>query len=171
VSLQDTLGQMARRLALLEETSVRRAALEVPRSRPPAVIVYHSASQSIANNTSTPVVFNTETDDPEAWHSTVTNPSRVTVTMAGLYLVIGYVPWEPNATGYRQASLAVNGGVVLSPMMPALGGGFGTNQQVTALFGIAAGDYIEMYAAQGAGIALNITTSPYLMLVRLGSYL
>jgi hypothetical protein len=170
VSLQDTLGQMARRLALLEEASVRRAALEVPRSRPPAVIVYHSVSQSIAHNTSTPVVFDSELDDPEAWHSTVTNPSRITVAVAGLYLAIGSVNWASNPTGYRQVTIGINGAAVAGPTGPAVGGGFGTGQQATLQRGLASGDYIEMIVAQGSGAPMNLDAMS-LAVVRLGSYL
>lgn len=56
-----------------------------------AVCQVYDASQSISDNTSTAITFDTTEDlDPLAWHSTVTNPTRVTPTIGGWYRATGW---------------------------------------------------------------------------------
>lgn len=56
-------------------------------SNPPACRVYHTAAQSVPNNTDTVAAFNSERYDTAGLHSTSTNTSRITFPVAGLYLL------------------------------------------------------------------------------------
>lgn len=54
---------------------------------PPSCRVFHNAAQSITNNTDTVVAFNSERWDTSSLHDTVTNNSRITIPIAGVYVV------------------------------------------------------------------------------------
>lgn len=171
MSMDRFAQELVSRLARLEEASARHQSMEVPRARMPLAIIYHSATQSIANNTSTALVFNSEAPDDNDWHSVVTNPSRITVTLAGQYLAVGQVEWASNATGYRQAALTKNGGAFAGVTTPATTGAQTTLLVVMPTV-LTAGDYVELFVAQGSGGALNVNggaaaVGPYLAVVRL----
>lgn len=119
--------------------------------------VNHSTTQSINNNTWTSALFNTETLDPEGWHSTVTNTSRVTVAEAGLYSISGGFRIPSVATGNLVGGmLAVNGAQLLDT-----GNSFGSatgaeHINVHTQIVLAANDYVEMQALQVSGGSANI---------------
>ena len=56
-------------------------------ANPPACRVYHNAAQSITDAAEITVAFNSERFDTAAMHDTVTNNSRITIPVAGLYIV------------------------------------------------------------------------------------
>jgi hypothetical protein len=56
-------------------------------ANPPACRVYHNADQSFADAARATAAFNSERYDTAAMHDTVTNNSRITMPVAGLYLV------------------------------------------------------------------------------------
>jgi hypothetical protein len=79
-------------------------------ANPPACRVYHNANQSIANNATLAVAFNSERFDTAAMHDTVTNNGRITFPVTGLYLVSLSVVLA-TATDYRgiTAGILLNG--------------------------------------------------------------
>lgn len=54
----------------------------------------------------------TELTDTLAWHSAVTNPDRITPTVAGLYQITATCGWATNATGNRRLQLQKTGNVL-----------------------------------------------------------
>jgi hypothetical protein len=126
---------------------------------PPLCVVTNSGAQSIVNaGSGSAVTFDTEAVDTDGMHSTGTNTSRLTAVTPGYYVVTGHVVFASNATGERQAWLLINGtGSRI---------GFGTTLAMTGASHVTAviasttlflnvGDYVEMFAYQSSGGALN----------------
>lgn len=128
---------------------------------------------SIANNIDTVVAWDgTETYDPAGWHSTVTNPSRITVDASGVYLVRAQLGYDAQATNTRGCYLRTNGTVTVAAVQQAISTA-ATPTIVPAMDVIeaAAGDYFEVVAFQSSGSALGvsaITVYSCFVVVRLG---
>lgn len=82
--------------------------------------VYQSstATQAVLQNTPTAIDFNAEVVDTLGFHSTVTNTSRVTPTVAGRYQCFGGIAWNTNNNSivnnkYATAQFRKNGAQVL----------------------------------------------------------
>lgn len=135
----------------------------------PAVRVYHSVDQSIANDTNTTVAFNSEQFDTDTMHDASTNNSRLTCKTAGKYLIISNITWETNVTGFRQQQIKLNGATVLSTQRDVAGG---TNMQTqSTLYNLSVNDYVELVVYQNAGGPLTLIgteTGAKFMMVRVG---
>lgn len=137
-------------------------------ANPPSCRVYNSAAASIANNTATilgttgatTAFFNSERWDTDSMHSTVTNPGRITINTAGLYLVAAHMGFVPNASGYRQAYLRLNGSTIICvETIAASSSGAGTDLNPATIYKFAVNDYIEVVVHQTSGGALNLGSS------------
>lgn len=117
-------------------------------------ILKGSNSQSIANNTATNLLWDTEIEDGPNGHAA--NDHTITAKVAGTYRINANISWAGNATGYRSINLLVNGGSVA-------GGQFTTtpNSGVSTCVGgqmvvkLNAGDGVRIEAIQTSGGALN----------------
>ena len=139
--------------------------------KPPRCAVYNSASQSLTSGTRTTLTFNSEHFDTDTMHSTATNPSRITFTTGGCYLITAQVAIDANATGLRELVLRYNGASDLHSVKHAASASEGTilNLSVTREFG--AGTYVELMARQTSGVALNAAVlegSPFFSAVWVG---
>src|SRR5215475_670000 len=161
----------AARLGVLEEGIV-----DV--SQTPAVRVYHSTTQSIANAAYTAIAFDSERFDQAggaaaAHHNTVTNNSRLTCLYAGIYDIAGGVEWAANATGQRFLQIRLNGttGIAISVGASAAVDSTG-HVTIQTIYQLAINDYVELMAYQTSGAGLNISnianSSPEFMMVRIG---
>jgi len=123
-----------------------------------AAQVYHSTTQTVAHNSNTALVFNSEVTDPEGFHSVSSNPSRLTVPTGhgGLYLAIAIARFQANATGARSLALAVNGIGFASNTVLNLGAAYPTSVLVAGTYVLNAGEYVEAFANQDSGSTLNI---------------
>lgn len=147
--------------------------------------ISRSTDQSLTSGTSTKVLF-----DTIDWESGViadlTN-DRLTVKESGIYIISGMVKFEPNSTGDRELLLAINNGAgstatLCAQSSQSVAVGFGshfltvTTQMVMSPSGAAPNyTYVEMYARQTSGIALNIEVStvqsrPRLMITKLADF-
>lgn len=126
------------------------------------VSLRRTTTQSIPNNTQTAVSFDTEGWDTDAFHSTGTNPTRITVPTgkAGKYLVTGWAHFAANTTGKRGIQFLVNGTAASAQngVYPTQGVGDEASLELTAVLDLAVGDYIEMAVFQNSGGALNLNT-------------
>lgn len=120
-------------------------------------LLYHSAVQSVANTTWAALLFDTEDTDIGTLHSTVSNTSRITVPTggAGVWLLTGSVDFAANASGIRAVQFYKNGAAAGS--YAVLPGTSSAAVQAThsQLITLADGDYVELYAYQSSGGALN----------------
>jgi hypothetical protein len=124
-----------------------------------AEITHTANTQTIANNTWTKVVFNSETYDVGGYAasgSTITIPSG----KGGYYLVIGWAYFDANATGVRNCKIYKNGSATY------LSRGWASNATVYPQVGIqnvvaaAATDTLEFYVYQSSGGNLTLYVDP-----------
>lgn len=116
--------------------------------------------QTIANNTYTALVWNSEYYDTDTFHSTSTNTSRFTVPSGkgGYYLVTAATSWVANATGARRILIRKNGtdfrrnGDVPGNTTVVVG------TQMTIVIPLTVGDYIEAFVRQTSGGDLDCAT-------------
>jgi hypothetical protein len=124
----------------------------------PVFYGYATTVQSIpGGNAMTALNLDTEVLDADGGHSTVTNTSRYTPTVAGLYLAIGSVGWPANNAGDRRLQIGLNGGGVIgsgASYDPTSGVTNGM-QTVSTVACNGTTDYIEVMAAQASGAALS----------------
>jgi len=129
---------------------------------PPRCRVYNSANISLTHNTATALTFDTETLDDGGMHSTSVNTSRITVPSdgAGWYSIGGTARFAANATGYREIKVMLNGATDLAIMrVPNSGGTDDCRVTIHTEYTLAVGDYVELYATQNSGGALNVTAA------------
>jgi hypothetical protein len=128
----------------------------------PAARVYHSTNQSIPGNAAfTTLTFDSERFDTADLHDGTTNPSRLTAPIAGLYLVSIDISWEGNNTNARELAINKNTSTIVardvvgpSPFPNT------TEQSMSTLVELAAGDFVEVVLRQNSGSALNVFTAP-----------
>lgn len=117
-----------------------------------------AAAQSLPTGVTTAIEMTAETDDTHGFHDNATFPSRFTVPAGrgGRYVVTGVVSFASNGTGAREAQLRINGvaaEIVSHQADPSAF--FLTRVGVTGIFTLAAGDFVEVFATQSSGGALN----------------
>lgn len=130
---------------------------------PPRCSLYRSSALSLSDNTWTLVSWDSESWDSDAMHSTSSNTSRLVFTTAGRYLVTLNAWFAVNSTGGRAVNLTKNGAGSRSASNVVLSdGGVQSTATAETLVSVSversfsANDYIEMWAWQGSGGALNL---------------
>lgn len=127
----------------------------------PTARVFHNANQSIANGTFVPLLFNSERFDASGLHRTDIDTSRITIATAGIYLVTGNATWLNNNAGAREVNIRKNGTTIVAravqPADPTINT---TDQSLTTLVQLAAGDFVELVVRQNSGGALTVTAAP-----------
>jgi hypothetical protein len=116
-----------------------------------------AATTSIANNTNTTVLFDTEEFDTDAYHSTSTNTGRITIPAgkAGKYAINSSFFIQEAANGGRVLNIYKNGSVYARSQMPP----DSVSQIAVTLnlvMDLAVSDYIEVVVFQNSGGALNL---------------
>jgi hypothetical protein len=122
------------------------------------VSLYKSGgTQSLSNNTATAITYDSETFDTDAFHSTSTNTSRITIPagLGGYYHVLVRCAWNLNATGVRFVWIYKNGSELVKVDELAGNNTVYVFTQGSAVLNLAANDYIEMYGSQTSGGALS----------------
>jgi hypothetical protein len=132
-----------------------------------------SGTQSLNNDTFTSITFDTEEFDTDAYHSTSTNTSRITIPtgLGGKYRINGVLSWLNNATGIRRVRLVKNGTTNINLVSM---NNNGSSTVVTAttfslILDLVATDYIEVQALQGSSGNLNVTVDTRLQAEYLGA--
>lgn len=131
----------------------------------PCARVYHNANISIANNTTTVLPFNSENFDTDNIHDTATNNTRLTCKTSGKYQITANVAWALGTGGRRGVNIKLNGiafnyiaSQESSPQPDNVGYAV---QNVTTLYNLNVGDYVEVEVYQSSGASLNIQASNY----------
>jgi hypothetical protein len=131
---------------------------------PPLAMLRQTAAQTLTTGGYAALNFDTEDFDSHNGHSTVTNTSRYTAVLAGIYEVSGGAAFAANATGRRLARLAFNGTVIGGSLagIPANTATVGYSVRTT-LVRLAVGDYVELQALQesGGNLATFITNAEF----------
>jgi hypothetical protein len=118
--------------------------------------IYNSnvAGTTVANNTNTALSWDSEVWDSNAFHSTATNTSRITIPtgLGGTYQFNASLLWQNSAVGTRYVGIRKNGaGTVYFGGQNA---GVATNypaSTVTRILTAAAADYFEIMCFQNSG--------------------
>ena len=116
-----------------------------------------AATTSIANNTNTTVLFDTEEFDTDAYHSTSTNTGRITIPAgkAGKYAINSAFFFQEAANGARVLNIHKNGSNYARSQMPP-----DSISQIAVtlnlVMDLAVGDYIEVVVFQNSGGSLNL---------------
>ncbi len=138
----------------------------------PACRVYHSTSQTLPNNLSTALQFDSERYDSDSIHSAAA-PTRLTCATAGFYLIFANVRFAASTGGERVLLLRLNGGNYIgNNYANALLTGYARDINVMTGYPLAVGDYVEVEAYQNSGGSLAIDAngnySPEFGMVRVG---
>ena len=120
------------------------------------VQVYNSAAQSTSNSTDFYPDFDSESWDTNAFHSTSSNTSRLTVPsgQGGKYFVYAVGGYTGNTAGYRRFTISINRTSELfnNFITPDTGSCVIT---FTGVVELVATDYVEVLTSQTSGGALN----------------
>jgi hypothetical protein len=121
--------------------------------------ITNTAAQSLTNNTSTKITFNTASAtpttgsyDPQGWFDNAND--QITVGQDGFYTVSANIAFAANAVGRRTLTIAVNGAdagsvnVLAAPVASTI-------LSVSTNLYLAAGDLVSMFCLQQSGGALN----------------
>jgi len=132
----------------------------VPRDTFVGVSCTKSATQSINTSSWTAITFDGEDFDTDAFHSTSTNTSRITIPagLGGKYRFSGVVGFASNSAGDRQARLIKNGTTTYNLVASDAPGAVGSNMNFTFILDLVATDYVEIQGWQSVGTALNANT-------------
>lgn len=133
-------------------------------ANPPACRAYHNAAQSIPNNADTTVAFNSERFDTATMHDTVTNNSRITIPIAGLYLLTftgEFVAAADYQTHYAFFMLNGTTPIGVGTAGAVTTAGPGCLVGASAVYKFAAGNYVEVKVRQNnsAAAARNLNSS------------
>jgi len=113
--------------------------------------LYKSAAQTISNATDTAITWNSEQFDTDAFHSTSTNTSRITIPAgkAGKYLFTARILWATNSTGSRELKFFKNGSEQF--WSSSATAATQTTTQYSTIWDAAVADYYEVYFWQNSG--------------------
>jgi hypothetical protein len=129
-------------------------------------LAHTSAAQSIPWGAVTPVAFNVEDEKVGVTHDNASANHAFTMQVAGLYSIMAFVAFTPNAVGERWLTTSAGPYIIL----PAAGGG--GNAPGIALnwigrLGVGSGFYISVYQNRESSLALNLTSAS-IAIVRIG---
>jgi hypothetical protein len=136
-----------------------------------------TAAQSLTNNTVTKITFNTasatpdiDSYDPNGWFNNAND--RIVIGQDGFYNITANVGFAANATSRRLVLIYVNGVQREGVQVPASPAGT-TLLSISTNVYLVATDYVEVYALQQSGGALNTVISagvtPFLSVGRIGA--
>jgi len=118
-------------------------------------IVRRTNNQSIPNASPTAIQFTTEDYDPAGMHDNSTNPDRITVPVAGVYLINASVSWVNNWTTDWDIQVTVNGAdkktLYLTGYDRSAEGG-----DITMVCKLSANDIVRINVEQYSGGAINL---------------
>lgn len=121
--------------------------------------VHRTTDQAVANNTEVGLSCDAVDFDDDGLHSVVGGISRFTIQRAGIYEFIGELVYDYHAGGTRDAFFKLNAtdyrGVVQAPPV-VVATDWQYLQCTSGPLELAAGDFVEFYAWQNSGAAVNL---------------
>lgn len=122
-----------------------------------ARIYKNAAAQTLASGTATPITMDAEETDLKGMHDIAVNPSRITISRAGRYLVTGSVQFAAVAgvSGYRRAFIWKNGVAVAAQGNAPVNSATQFMNVVVPVLCIV-GDYIELVGQHNQGANLDV---------------
>jgi hypothetical protein len=122
------------------------------------VSAFKSTNQSVSNATNTVLTFDSESFDTNAYHSTSTNTSRITIPAgkAGYYNLTANIVFGTSSAGIRQINFAKNGAAAIYTLQMSASSASETIVSVSYLIKLLEADYVEAFVYQTSGGSLNI---------------
>jgi hypothetical protein len=114
----------------------------------PAARVTRGSAQSIPDSLNTSLAFDQERYDTAGVHDNVTNNSRLTAPVTGIYAVTAQFSWGASGTGIRVGGIMKNGSALITRSEQQAGD---DDENVTTQVRLAAGDYVEVVVLQTNG--------------------
>jgi hypothetical protein len=122
----------------------------------------NSADQAITESTPTVITLDSEGFDNSNLHDPVTNSSRLTAPVTGVYQINGRVHWDSGVAGVRQLQLEKNlglpSGKTIAEAVDTTSATDELTQNVSTISRLATGDYIELRVIQQNGTATALDT-------------
>lgn len=150
-----TVGELLTASNMNTYVSDELTALDAASRTKPSFIVRQTVAQAFLNSTTTVVTFDVEDEDTHSGHSLVSNTSRYTIPIAGVWFFSGSIAYATNAAGTRGVKFLKNAAGVGGRhyMMAAPNGGsdVSTSRHLRA----AVNDFIEVAGIQTSGGTLN----------------
>ncbi len=116
-----------------------------------------TSNQTIANNTRTIMLFNTEEFDTDTIHDNSSSSGRLTAKLAGKYIATCSIRWASNSTGGRLATIKKNGTTNVSEHSQYnLSGNHLLLTGSPVIVSMAVNDYIEVEVFQDSGGDLDV---------------
>lgn len=114
-------------------------------------------NQTITSGTGDAIIFTQEDFDTDTLHDNSVNPTRITFTTAGVYVITARVQFIANDTGRRTASLTHStDGVLASSSDHEPSGGASSDHSLAAVHKVTAGSYVTLAASQTSGGDLGV---------------
>lgn len=136
---------------------------------------YNSTNLALSTSGEAAITMDSESSDTDAYHSTATNTSRLTVPsgLGGLFIVTVCLRLSANVNGYVVVRKNGSAGTILLYALPDWNStnGFGACVGANAVV-LSAADYIEMYAVMSAScnaVAPGAGPTPWFSITRIGS--
>ena len=143
------------------DTLLQAAGLSTASKVRPAARAELSAAQSIANNTNVALSYGSTVYDTEGMWA-AGQPTRLTCKIAGTYLIVANAMWTPAAGGAsRQLVLEVNAATIIGRSIMPASSAFNQFCIAVSIWKLAVNDYVEAYAFQDSGAALNVLYDPH----------
>ena len=122
--------------------------------------LYKSATQTCNNGANTVLTWENEYLDTDAFHSTSSNTSRITVPSgkAGKYLVAAQTNYTADTTALQNLTIIKNGSMIVTNVY-GNSRWFSRSMAVSTVVDLAATDYIEVQVTVSGGS--NLTTEQY----------
>jgi hypothetical protein len=120
---------------------------------------YNSAVQSITDNTSTALTFDSEEFDSDTFHSTSSNTSRMTIPagLGGKYILTASAYFSGfDADGTRLMFFKKNGSELRGESRIGPASNSGQTPNPTVVVDLNAGDYVEVWVYQNSGAAMDV---------------
>jgi len=112
-------------------------------------------SHGIGTAAYTAIPYSSESWDNGGLHSTSSNHSRVTISVAGKYMVFGWADFAANATGTSRYQAIRKNGATLRYVNSPKDSNNAAYSTIAMLVSCAAGDYLEHVAYQDSGSTLT----------------
>jgi len=123
---------------------------------PPRARVFRTTAQTIAHDTPTALSFSASRF-VEGVTFSLGQPTRLTIATDGLYMLVAAVRWAQNDAGIRQVALQVNGTAQIAVARTVAPVGTYGVHDVSTLWPLEAGDYVEVFVFQTSGGNLDIS--------------
>jgi uncharacterized protein DUF2793/endosialidase-like protein len=122
---------------------------------PLGAVVQRVATQSIAPNVNTAVIWDTETRD-ENGYWTSGAPTRLTVPATGWHAITAFIQWDTTTGVTRIVNVRVNGTAYIAVVSEG-NAGVDQRQSVAVNWYLTAGDYVEIVVFQSTAGARTLT--------------